>query len=172
MARDNFRRSRPKEDREFEQSVIDISRVTRVVAGGKRMRFRACVVIGNMKGKIGMGVKKGADVSGAVNKAVAVARKDLFEVKTINETIPHRILQKYKAAKVLLKPAPKGTGLKAGGPVRMVLELTGIKNIVSKMLGSKNKINNVKATFEALKKLKAPKIYPAKKEVKKEEIKK
>ena len=93
-------------------------------------------------------------------------------IKTINETIPHRILQKYKAAKVLLKPAPKGTGLKAGGPVRMVLELTGIKNIVSKMLGSKNKINNVKATFEALKKLKAPKVYPVKKEVKKEEIKK
>lgn len=146
---------------EFEQRVIDIARVTRVVAGGKRMRFRACVVIGNLKGKIGMGTKKGADVSTAVNKAVTAARKNLIKINTINETIPHHFRVKYKAASILIKPAPKGTGIKAGGPLRSVLEISGLKNIVAKMLGSENKINNVMALFIALRRLKKPKIFPA-----------
>ena len=153
--------SKPKRDRfqdkkDFEQKVIDIARVTRVVAGGKRMRFRACVVIGDMKGKIGVGVKKGADVSLAVNKAVNAAKKNLIQIKTVNETIPHEVRVKNKSALLLIKPAPKGTGIIAGGPVRAALEISGIKNIVAKMIGSKNKINNARAVIEALSKLKDP----------------
>lgn len=146
------------EKKEYEQRVIDIARVTRVVAGGKRMRFRACVVIGNLKGRVGMGLQKGADVSAAVNKASAAAKKNLIEVPIIKETIPHQFKKKFKAALVLIKPAPKGTGIIAGGPLRAVLELTGIKNVVAKMIGSKNKINNVKALIYALSHLKKPKV--------------
>lgn len=153
--------SRPKkyfaeEKKEFEQKVIDIARVTRVVAGGKRMRFRACVVIGDLKGRLGVGVKKGADVSVAVNKAVNEAKKNLTKIKTVNETIPHEVRIKHKSALLLIKPAPKGTGIIAGGPVRAALEISGIKNIVAKMIGSKNKINNVRALIEALSRLKEP----------------
>ena len=138
---------------EFDQKIIDIARVTRVTAGGKRMRFRACVVIGDKKGKIGVATMKGADVSIAVNKAVSKAKKELLNVKTVSDSIPHRIEVKYKGAHVLLKPAPAGTGIIAGGVVRSVAELAGIKNLVGKILGSKNKINNVKATIEALNRL-------------------
>ena len=140
--------------REFEQKVIDVARVTRVVAGGKRMRFRTCVVIGDQKSRVGIGIAKGADVTISINKAVNLARKRLFQVPIVNETIPFKILKKFKAAMVLLKPATRGTGIIAGGPVRAVIELSGIKNIVSKMLGSNNKINNVKATILALEELK------------------
>jgi len=138
---------------EFEQKVIDLARVTRVMAGGKRMRFRACMVIGDGKGKIGYAVAKGADVTIAINKAVAKAKKDMIKVRLHNDTIPHEILYKFKAGKVLLKPAPAGTGVIAGGAVREVLELSGVPNVVAKILGSSSKINNVKATFLALKKL-------------------
>lgn len=142
----------PVED--FEQIIIDIARVTRVMAGGKRMRFRACVVIGNKNGKVGSATAKGADVTLAVNKAATKARKLLISIPIINETIPHRVDCKFGAAKVLLKPAPKGTGIIAGGAVRSVLELAGISNVVAKSLGSTNKINNVGATILALKQLK------------------
>lgn len=138
---------------EFEQRIIEISRVTRVQAGGKRMRFRACVVIGDQKGRVGTSVRKGADVAIAVNKAVTAAKKNLFKVKIVDDTIPHTVKQKFCGAEVLLKPAPQGRGVIAGGPVRAVIELAGIKNIVSKMQGSKNKINNVRATFAALQEL-------------------
>lgn len=141
-------------DKEFDQAIVDIARVTRVMAGGKRMRFRACVVIGDRKGRVGTAVAKGADVTLAVNKAVNKAKKSLVHVPTINETIPHEVAIKYGAAKLLLKPAPKGTGIIAGGAVRIVLGLAGISNIVAKILGTNNKINNVKATIEALKMLK------------------
>ncbi|MDZ7798071.1 MAG: 30S ribosomal protein S5 [Patescibacteria group bacterium] len=153
-----FKKHRDKnfKKREYEQNVIEIARISRVVAGGRRMRFRACMVIGDMKGKIGLGVKKGADVATAINKAVNAAKKEMIKVKTIDETIPHEMRVKYKSAKVLIKPAPKGTGIIAGGAVRAALELTGIKNIVAKMIGSKNKINNVKALIKALKELKEP----------------
>jgi small subunit ribosomal protein S5 len=139
---------------EFEQKIIDLARVTRVMAGGKRMRFRACVVIGNKRGQIGFAVAKGADVTLAVNKAVTKAKKDLITVVTKKDTIPHEVRVKYKAALIMLKPAPVGTGVKAGGAVREVLAISGIPNIVAKILGSNNKINNVKATFLALKMLK------------------
>ena len=148
---------------EFGQAIIDIARVTRVMAGGKRMRFRACVVVGNKKGKVGMGLAKGADVTLSVNKAATKARKNLITVPIIYETIPHRIEYKFGAARVLLKPAPKGTGIIAGGAVRTVLDLVGVSNVVAKILGSNNKINNVKATLAALKHLKRiePKKKPA-----------
>lgn len=144
---------RDKRNDEFDQVLIDVARVTRVMAGGKRMSFRACVVIGDRAGRVGMGLCKGADVSMAINKAVTAAKKRLIKVKTINDTIPCFIFEKFGAAKVILKPAPRGTGVMAGGAVRAVLELAGIKNVVSKMLGSKNKVNNVRATLSALEKL-------------------
>jgi small subunit ribosomal protein S5 len=140
----------PREPREFDQDIIDIARVTRVVAGGKRMRFRACVVIGDRKGRVGYAVAKGADVSLAVNKSVTAAKKHLMHVPIVNDTIPHFVYAKFGAAQVLLKPAPAGTGVIAGGPIRAVVELAGIRNVVTKMLRSRNKINNVKATFAAL----------------------
>ena len=147
-----FRPRKPKS--EYDQKIIDIARVTRVTAGGKRLRFRACVVIGDKKGKVGIGVKKGADVTIAINKAVEHAKKHLIEVKIVDDTIPHVIENKYKASIVLLKPAPTGTGIIAGGVVRAVAELAGIKNIVGKIKGSRNKINNVKSTLEAFTNLK------------------
>jgi small subunit ribosomal protein S5 len=148
--RKRSRRGGPREPQEFEQKIIDLARVTRVMAGGKRMRFRACVAIGNKKGKIGIGLAKGADVTIAVTKAVNKAKKDLVVVPLINETIPHEIRIKSNAAKLLLKPAPKGTGIKAGGAVRVVLELAGVSNVVGKILGTNNKVNNVKALLKAL----------------------
>ena len=141
---------------DYEEKNIEIARVTRVTKGGKRMRFRALTVIGNRKGRVGFGLAKGVDVAGATAKATTQARKALLTVPTVTGTIPHPVTAKFGAAVVLLKPAPIGTGIKAGGAVRIVLELAGIPNIVSKILGSSNKINNVKATFMALKKLRAP----------------
>jgi len=148
----NKRHSRKHDgkDDEFDQKLVDIARVTRAMAGGKRMSFRACVVIGDRKGKVGMGLRKGADVAIAINKAITAAKKQMIDVHTINDTIPERVVVKFKAAQVLLKPASKGTGVIAGGAVRSVLELAGVKNVVSKMLGSKNKINNVLATLKGL----------------------
>jgi len=147
------RGGRRPEDREFDQRTIDIARVTRVTRGGKRMRFRSLVVAGNRKGKVGFGLAKGADVAISVNKSTNKAKKKMIEVPIVNETIPHEVSAKYAAAKVLLKPATRGSGIKAGGAVRVVLELAGIPNISGKILGTKNKINNVKATFLALESL-------------------
>lgn len=144
------RRGQTDEEKEFDQKTIELSRVTRVMAGGKRMRFRACVAIGDRKGRVGIGLAKGADVSLAINKAVAVAKKNLILVPIFEDTIPHEVRVKYKAADVLLKPAPRGTGIIAGGAVRMVLDLAGIPNVACKMLGSRNKVNNVKASIQAL----------------------
>jgi small subunit ribosomal protein S5 len=149
--RDGVRASR--EPREFEQKTLELARVTRVTKGGKRMRFRATVVIGDKKGRVGYGVAKGADVALAMDKAARQAKKNLVTVPLVNETLPHAAESKFAAAVVLIKPAPKGTGLKCGGPTRVVLELAGVPNAVSKVLGSKNKINNAKATFNALKSL-------------------
>lgn len=147
-------RGQRREKKEYDQQIIDIARVTRVMAGGKRMRFRACVVIGNRQGKIGTALAKGADVTLAVNKAVAKAKNNMITIPIVNETIPHRVDIKYGAAKILIKPAPKGTGIIAGGAVRVILDLAGVANAVAKILGTNNKINNVKATFEALRRLK------------------
>ncbi|MEK7183435.1 MAG: 30S ribosomal protein S5 [Patescibacteria group bacterium] len=146
----------PREAREFEQKILELARVTRVTKGGKRMRFRASLVIGDRRGRVGFGVAKGGDVSMAIEKAFRQAKKNMVKVPLIEETIPHEVFRKFAAASVLLKPAPKGTGLKSGGPTRVVLELAGVPNAVSKIMGSKNKINNAKATFLALRALRMP----------------
>ncbi len=162
MAAENYQKTKNPESRstsaekEFEQVIVDIARVTRVMAGGKRMRFRACVVIGDHKGRVGYAVAKASDVTLAVNKAVTKAKKNLINVPIINETIPHQIRVKVKAAKILIKPAAKGTGVIAGGAVRIVLDLAGISNAVAKIFGTNNKINNIAATMKALKMLKRP----------------
>lgn len=139
---------------EFESVIVDLARVTRVMAGGKRMRFRACVLVGDKKGRVGMAVKKGADVQVAVQKATDYAKKHLITVPMTEGTIPHAVTQKHKGAQVLLKPAKAGTGIIAGGPVRVVMEVAGVHNIVAKMQGnSKNKVNNVSAVIHALRSL-------------------
>ena len=135
--------------REFDQKVVEVSRVTRVVAGGKRMRFRALVVIGDHKGRVGMGLKKGMDVAESVNKAVNQAKKNMITLPLVNETIPHEVNIKYKASKLMMRPAKAGSGVIAGGAVRSVMDLAGVKNVSSKMIGSSNKVNNVKAVFKA-----------------------
>ena len=163
-----FTKKPEREHDEFDQRIIDLARVTRVMAGGKRMRFRACVVVGDHRGNIGYGLAKGADVTLAVAKAATHARKRLIKINLIEGTIPHQVLVKYKAAQVLLRPAPAGTGIMAGGAVRMVLELSGINNVSSKIFGTNNKITNVKATFKALGMLKS---RPAKKSVEVKESK-
>jgi len=142
-----------KPEEEFSEEVVQVDRITRVVAGGKRLRFRATVIIGNKNGKVGLGVNKANDVVTAIQKAVRVAKKHLIDVPIQNNTIPHEIIEKYGAAKVLLKPAAEGTGIIAGGPVRIIANSAGIKNICGKILGSHNKINNLKAVIMALKKL-------------------
>lgn len=141
--------------KDFDQKVVEIKRVTRVVAGGKRMRFRALVVIGDKKGKVGVGIRKGMDVTEAVAKASNAARKSLVSVPIINDTIPHEIKLKYKSSVIFMKPAMPGTGIIAGGAIRQVLDLAGVKNILSKMLGSSNKVNNVMAAYLALSGMKA-----------------
>ncbi|HYF04743.1 MAG TPA: 30S ribosomal protein S5 [Patescibacteria group bacterium] len=139
----------------FDQKVVEVARVTRVVAGGKRMRFRALVVIGDHKGKVGMGLRKGMDVQEAVNKAITAAKKNIITVPIHNESIPHQISIKFKSSKLLLKPAKPGSGIKAGGSVRSVMDLAGVKNVSGKMLGSSNNTNNVYAVFQAFRKLKS-----------------
>ncbi len=144
------RRNEERQPKEFEQKILDLARVTRVTAGGKRMTFRCALVIGDKKGRVGFGVAKGADVQVAIEKAYRQAKKHVFSVHLVDQTIPHPIQVKYGSAMVLLKPAPKGTGLKAGGAARMVFEFAGIPNIVSKIVNSSNKINIAKGTLEAL----------------------
>ncbi len=146
------RSDRPEEKSEFEQYILDLARVTRVTEGGKQMNFRVCLLLGDRAGRVGYGVAKGADVQLAVEKAVHQAKKRIIRVPFINETIPHAIVRKFKAAQVMLKPAPRGSGIIAGGALRSVLDLAGVPNVSSKILGTtKNKITIVKAAFEALK---------------------
>jgi small subunit ribosomal protein S5 len=141
-------------EEKFEQRIIDLARVTRVTAGGKKLRFRVALAIGNRDGKVGLGVKKGTDVAIAIEKALRMAQKNLIEVPIKDGTIPHWIREKYKAAEILLRPAAPGHGIIAGGPVRSILELAGYKNVTAKMLGSHNKIANARAVILALSKLK------------------
>lgn len=147
----------PRERSEFDQKVLDIRRTARVVAGGRRFSFRVAVVVGNRDGKVGLGVGKGSDVSGAIEKAVNQAKKNLIMIPLNDrKTIPHKVEAKFSAAEVLLKPGAEGRGLIAGGPLRVIADLAGIKNITGKIIGrTANKLNNAKATMEALKKLKA-----------------
>lgn len=140
---------------EFKEKVLDLRRVARVMAGGKRFRFRATVVIGNEKGNVGIGIGKGLDVAKSVDKAKANAKKNLITVNLKDGVIPHEVEAKFSAARVLIKPVKKGNGLKAGGAVRTVLLLVGVKDATAKCLGgTKNKLTNALATIEALKKIK------------------
>ena len=138
---------------EWKEQVVQIRRVTKVVKGGKKLSFRAIVIVGNKKGQVGMGVAKAAEVIIAIQKAVADARKNLVRVPLFNATIPHMITGRSGAGSVILRPASKGTGVIAGGAVRAVLELAGVENILSKSLGSKSPLNAANATLNALKSL-------------------
>ncbi|MBI2075142.1 MAG: 30S ribosomal protein S5 [Candidatus Harrisonbacteria bacterium] len=140
---------------EFQEKTLDIRRVTRVVAGGKRMRFRVTLVAGDGKGRVGVGIAKGLDVAGAIEKARTAARKNIFSVPLKGRTIPHEVEAKFSAARIRLKPAVEGHGLRAGGAARTVLSLAGIRDIVAKTLGrTPNKLTNALATIAALKQLK------------------
>ena len=140
-----------EQQEEFEERVVAINRVTKVVKGGKHMRFAALVVIGDRKGNVGFGTGKASEVPDAIKKASQAAVKNVVRVSIVDGTIPHEAIGVRGASKVMLKPATAGTGVKAGGPVRAVLELAGVKNILSKSLGSNTKINMAFATLEALK---------------------
>ena len=147
----------PKERPEFEEVVVQIDRVTRVVKGGRRLRFRALVVVGDKKGRVGSGVAKGQEVQTAVQQATLAAKKNLITVPiTKDGSIPHEVSFRFGASHILLKPAALGTSVKAGGAVRSVIALAGIENILSKSLGSSNKMNVVRATMQALKSFKEP----------------
>jgi len=144
------------EKTEYEQKLLDVARVVRVVAGGRRFRFRAVVAIGNQRGKVGLGVAKGQDVSLAVEKATAKAKKHLVKVPLLKGTIPHQVEAKYGSAKILLKPGRPGRGIVAGGAVRVICNLAGLENISAKIIGrTTNKLNNARATIEAFKRLKS-----------------
>lgn len=151
MARKRFSR---REKSEYDQKLLELARVTRVVKGGRRFRFRATVVAGNRNGKVGVGVGKGIDVSESVRKAFNSAKKNMIQVKRRNSTIACDSKAKVGSARVLLKPAKPGRGIVAGGAVRAVVDLSGIRDIVSKSLGSANKLSVARATIKALEQVK------------------
>lgn len=152
MAKKKF--STRREKPEYDQKLLDLARVTRVVKGGRRFRFRAVLVIGNRNGKVGVGVAKGNDVSEAVRKAFNAAKKKLVQIKRYNSTIACPAEAKSGSARVMLKPAKPGRGIVAGGSVRSIVELAGIRDIVSKSMGSPNKLSVARATLAALEKVK------------------
>jgi small subunit ribosomal protein S5 len=154
--RDNRRGRRddkPAEEKVFEEQTIAIDRVSRTVKGGRRLRFKALVVVGDKKARVGVGVAKGRDVQMAIEKATGVAKKNLITIPLQGTTIPHEVELKHTGAHVLLKPAAPGTGIIAGGVVRSIIGVTGISNLLSKSLGSTNKVNIAYATIDALKSL-------------------
>jgi len=150
----------PREPKEFDQFIVDLSRVTRVTKGGKQLSFRATVLVGDRKGRVGYGVAKGKDVQLAVEKAVRAAKKNVMTVAlTKDNSIPHRTYAKFGSARVLINPAPKGSGLICGGAVRMMLELAGVENASSKILNGGTKINILVATYDALTALRKPRSW-------------
>ena len=154
MPRERRIDTRSPEEKEFEQRVMDLRRVTRVTKGGKRLSFRAAVLVGDKKGRVGFGIGKGIDVALATAKAFRKARRSLTSINLRNETVPFSVIAKFGAARVLVKPAPKGSGIKAGGPMRVIFEIGGVPNVVGKILGTtKNKINIVRATLKAIEQL-------------------
>lgn len=149
MAREP-RNQTPQEPSPFDERVMHVDRVARVVKGGRRFRFRALVVVGDRKHKVGVGIAKGADVTAAVSKATEVAKKSMITVPVVDGTLPHEASAKVGGAHILIKPARAGTGLIAGGVVRTILEVGGVSNVLSKSLGSSNKINVAYATLDVL----------------------
>jgi len=166
MAKKNLHKAKghQKEQKEFEEEVLQINRVTRVVKGGRRLRFRATVAIGDRKGRVGLGVGKASEVITGIKKAVTKARKNLIKVPiTKSDTIPHEVNIKYKAAHLLIIPASSGTGVIAGGALRKILHLAGVKNVLSKSLGSRNTLITAQASIKALKSLRPVRESEAKK---------
>lgn len=162
---------KPRRDqKEFEEQVISINRVTKVVKGGRRFRFAALVVVGDRKGRVGIGTGKANEVPDAIKKAVEDAKKNIFTVPVIGTTIPHEITGKYGAGSVYMRPASEGTGVIAGGATRAILELAGISDILTKCLGSRTKINVVRATVDALQNLRTVESVAALRGKKPEEI--
>jgi small subunit ribosomal protein S5 len=153
----------------FQEEVISIRRVTKVVKGGKNFRFSASVVVGDKNGQVGLGKGKAREVPLAIKKAVADAKKNLFKVPIINETIPYFKVWSYGASKVVMRPASAGTGVIAGGSVRVIMELAGVKNILTKILKSKNSITVARATMDGLQKLLSPESFASKRGKTKEE---
>lgn len=160
MARD-FNRNNEPQEKQFEERVVAINRVTKVVKGGRRFRFAALVVIGNGQGQVGFGTGKAAEVPAAIKKAIEAAKTNMITVPSVGTTIPHEVTGVYGAGKVFLKPASEGTGVIAGGPVRAVFELAGINDILSKSIGTSTPINMVRATFQGLKSLRTPEMVAA-----------
>lgn len=136
--------------KEFEETVVDIRRVSKKTKGGNTIRFSALVVVGDKKGRVGVGVSKAPDVRSAIRKAIEAAKRKMIEVPLQGKTIPYSVEEKFSAARVILKPAPAGSGIIAGGPMRVVLEAAGVRDAVGKILGTRNKISNVYATVNAL----------------------
>jgi small subunit ribosomal protein S5 len=139
-----------REPSEFAEATLSLDRVTRVVKGGRRMRFRAVVVVGNRKGKVGLGTGKATEVQAAIRKASSAAKRHMMKIPLTNGTIPHQVDTKFKAARIRLLPARDGTGIIAGGALRVILDHAGVKNVLSKRYGSRNKLVNAQATMQAL----------------------
>ncbi len=154
-----------KETEELEERVVEIRRTTKVVAGGKNLHFRAIAVVGDKKGKVGIGIGNAREVPESIRKAIAEAKKNMVSVRIARGTIPHEITQKFGSAKVMLKPATPGTGIVASNSVRAVVELAGVQNILTKNLGSNSPVNVVKATFEGLKRIQSPESLAKKRDV-------
>lgn len=154
----NSRRPDNRTPSEFEEKVVQVNRVSKKTKGGNKIGFSVLVVVGDKKGRVGVGLGGAPDVSAAVKKAVIYAKKHMITVPMNKTTIPHVVFVKLGAARIMLKPAPAGTGVIAGGPVRAVVETAGIRDIVSKILGTSNKASNVYATMEALRQLKIIKV--------------
>lgn len=153
------RRDQNQPQDEFEESVVEIRRVVKVVKGGKNLSFRAVVVVGNKKGKVGLGVASAREVIAAIRKAVNLAKRNVIELPIINDTIPHEITIKFNAAKVLLKPAVPGTGVISSTTARPALELAGVKNVLCKSLGSSTPLTVLRAIFKAFEEIKSPEYY-------------
>ena len=150
------RRPRGEEPKEYEEIVVEINRIAKTVKGGRRMRFSALVVIGNKKGKYGFGTGKAAEVPDAIKKALEAAKKNTYEIHIVKgDTLSHEVIGKFGACSVFLKPAPEGTGIIAGGPVRAILELAGVRNVTSKVYGSRAPINIIRAAHNGLSSLKS-----------------
>jgi len=140
----------PNTEREFEETVVQINRISKKTKGGNQIRFSALVVVGDKKGKVGVGLAKAQDVRNAIRKSIEAAKRRMVQVPLVGTTIPYSVEEKFSAAKIILKPAPPGSGIIAGGPMRVVLTAAGIRDVVGKILGTKNKISNVYATIQAL----------------------